>query len=112
MDKEDELFRSLLSNTRKTASAGFTETVMREVRAMEERRIRRRLILAIILRTAFFTGLFVLLVVPVVIRGISVDELLRLQKEVAEGIAGVLKNAYFLLPLAVLWIGRKLFAIK
>jgi hypothetical protein len=112
MDNEEQFIRSLMSGSRKAAPAGFTETVMGQVRAMEERRIRRRLVLAIVLRTALFTGLFVLLVVPSIVKGIRIDGVARLVEEAGQDVVGILKNVYFLLPLLVLLVGRKLFAIK
>ena len=113
MDREDDVIRSLLSNTdRKTAPAGLTEAIMQEVQELERRRVYRRVVRIVIFWTAVFIGLLLLLVVLLVRRGVSADELFRLQLEAVEGIVGILKNAYFLIPLVVLLIGRKLFAIK
>lgn len=126
MEREDELLRALMNGSKKTAPAGFTETVMQQVRELEKRRIYRRLVLTIVLRTALFIFLLLLLVLPLALRWINIgapqitidgswftlDGLWRLIGEAGQWAAGLQQNAYLLLPLLVLLFGRKAIAIK
>jgi hypothetical protein len=51
MDKEDEATRELLGKARmRTAPAGLGDAVMRKVQAMEERRVDRNIVWALVLR--------------------------------------------------------------
>ena len=115
MDSEFESMRGILGKLpERTAPAGFTDKLMDEVQWMERRRIYRRVVLTLILRSAVFVAVFLSLALPVASfldlgwAGAGwhlVDALGQSEKWVAG-------HVYFLFPLGILVFVRRLFAIK
>ncbi len=99
-----------------SAPDGFTDKVMEEVQWMGRRRIYRRVVLTLVLRSMVFVGILLSLVLPVAFSddfdfgwagaGWHVVEALG---QSGKWVAG---HVYFLFPLGILVFVRRLFAIK
>ena len=113
MENEFEPIRGNIgARMKRTASADLTDKVMDEVLRFERRRVFRRLVLVIALRSAVFLMIPVFLLLPVVSHGISVDAAWKSLQGLGHGGVRLLNDLYFLTPLIVLLFVRRLFAIK
>ena len=121
MESEFEPIRGALGKRlKRTAPADLADKVMGEVLRMEQRRVYRRLVIVMTLRSAVFVAVLLLLLLPLVSGfgsgsgsgGIRIDFGLRALEGLESGGRWMLNNFYFLLPLMVLLFVRRLFAIK
>ena len=116
MDNELEPIRGTLgARMKRRAPADLTDKVMGEVVRLEQRRAYRRLVLAMTLRSAVVVGVLLLLLLPPVLRlasGVRIDFSLRTLQGLGHGGRWMLDNFYFLAPVIVLLVVRRLFAIK
>jgi len=113
MESEFDPGRGTLgTRMKRTAPAGLADKVMGEVLYFERRRIYRRLVVAMILRSAVFLVILLLMLLPVISHGIRVDDVWRSVQGLEHGGVRMLNDLYFLAPLIVLLFVRRLFAIK
>jgi hypothetical protein len=113
MDSEFESMRAVLGKLpERTAPAGFTGKLMEEVGQIERRRIYRRLVLVLVLRSVVLVGLLLALVIPLVIHGFRIDVNWNGIGELEQAGREVLDHVYFLFPFVVLLFARRLFGIK
>ena len=115
MDSELESMRGILGKLpERPAPVGFTDKLMDEVRQMERRRIYRRVVLTLVLRSIVFVGVLLSLVLPV---ASSVDfgwagAGWRAVEALGQAGKWVVGHVYFLFPLLVLFLVRRMLAIK
>lgn len=113
MDSEFESMRGILGKLpEQTAPAGFTDKLMEEVQWMERRRIYRRVVLTLVLRSVVFVGILSSLFLPMVSSVSWAGAGWHVIEVLAQSGKWVAGHVYFLLPLIVLVFVRRVFAIK
>src|ERR1700753_544701 len=113
MDSEFESIRGILGKMpEKDAPAGFTDKLMVEVRQIERRRIYRRLVLAMVLRSVVIVGVLLSILLPVVASVGWGGAGWHTVGAIAQAGKWVVAHVYFLLPLLVLFLAGRVFAIK
>lgn len=113
MENEFEPLRGALGKRMKrTAPADLAGKVMEEVQRLERRRVYRRLVLVLTLRSAVFVVVLLLLLLPLISQGIRVDAAWKTVQGLKHGGEQALNSLYFVTPLIVLLLVRRIFAIK
>jgi hypothetical protein len=113
MDSEFESMRGMLGKLPERAVPNdFTGKLMAEVRQIERRRIYRRLVLAMILRSVVIVGVLLSLLLPAAFSVGWGGAAWHAVESFAQAGKWVGAHVYFLLPLLVLFLARRMFAIK
>jgi hypothetical protein len=115
MDSEFESMREMLGRLpEEAAPTGFTGRLMEEVQEIGRRRIYRRLVLAMVLRSAVIVGVLLSLLVPVAssVGPGGAGAAWHMVEAFAQAGKWVGAHVYFLPPLLVLFLARRMFAIK